>query len=119
MKHTQSASVPVRGPRGLLFAHASEAELARILEFYRVDWQYEPRTFPLRWNAAGDAVESLTPDFFLPAQGVYLELTTQKPRLMAKKHRKVRRFQELYPHLSLRLIHGRDFHQLMWKYAGK
>ena len=29
------------------FAHASEAELARILDFYEVRWAYEPDTFPI------------------------------------------------------------------------
>ena len=27
------------------FAHVSEEELARILDFYHIQWQYEPRTF--------------------------------------------------------------------------
>ncbi len=30
------------------FAHESEEEFARLLDFYGVRWQYEPRTFPLR-----------------------------------------------------------------------
>ena len=27
------------------FAHPSEAEIAKILDFYRVRWEYEPRSF--------------------------------------------------------------------------
>ena len=36
------------------FAHASEAEMARILDFYQVRWEYEPTTFPILWNLDGD-----------------------------------------------------------------
>src|SRR5439155_2115095 len=36
-------SQPPRRPRAASFAHASEAELARILDFYAVRWEYEPR----------------------------------------------------------------------------
>jgi hypothetical protein len=38
------------------FAHASEAELARILDYYKVAWQYEPHVFPIRWNSEGVVV---------------------------------------------------------------
>ena len=39
------------------FAHASEAEMSRILDFYAVRWEYEPDTFPILWNLDGDVVE--------------------------------------------------------------
>jgi hypoxanthine phosphoribosyltransferase len=32
------------------FAHESEVEFARILDFYGITWIYEPRSFPLRWD---------------------------------------------------------------------
>ena len=110
-KQSKQANQTVR------FVHQSESEFARILDFYQVAWEYEPQTFPLRWNESGDAIECLSPDFYLPAYGVYIELTTMKPRLMAKKRRKIRLFQEIYPHLQIRLIQSKDFHQLMWKYV--
>lgn len=100
-----------------MFAHASEAEMARILDFYCIDWEYEPKTFPLRWGESGQPIECFSPDFYLPAYNLYIEVTTIKPRLMAKKRRKIRLLQELYPHIKIRLIQGRDFHQLMWKYG--
>lgn len=99
------------------FAHPSEAEFASILDFYQVRWDYEPRTFPLRWGADGQVVECFTPDFYLPEQRLYIELTTVKPRLMAKKRRKLRLLQEQYPHIRIRLLRIQDFHQLMWKYG--
>lgn len=100
------------------FAHASEAEFARILNFYQIDWEYEPKTFPLRWGDAGLPIECFTPDFYLTQYRLYVEITTVKPRLMAKKRRKIRLLNEIYPHINIRLIQNRDFHQLMWKYEG-
>ncbi len=99
------------------FAHASEAEMARILDFYAVRWEYEPDTFPILWNLDGDVVESFAPDFYLPDLDLYLELTTLKQRLVRKKNRKLRRLRELYPDLRIKLFYGRDFRQLMLKYG--
>src|SRR5262249_57238107 len=58
------------------FAHASEEEMARILDFYRIRWEYEPHTFPILWNLDGAVVESFSPDFWLPDLELYLEMTT-------------------------------------------
>ena len=60
------------------FAHESEAELARILDFYGVAWRYEPDVFPISWNADGEVIESFAPDFYLPEQDMYVELTTMR-----------------------------------------
>jgi hypothetical protein len=99
------------------FAHASEAELARILDFYQVRWQYEPRTFPVRWSLDGDVVESFAPDFYLPELDLYLELTTLKQSLVRKKNRKLRRLRELYPMVRVKLFYAKDFRALMLKYG--
>lgn len=99
------------------FAHASEAEMARILDFYDVRWEYEPTTFPILWNLEGDVVESFAPDFFLPDLGLYLELTTLKQRLVRKKNRKLRRLRELYPDIRVKLFYARDFRAIMLKYG--
>lgn len=99
------------------FAHASEAEMARILDFYAVRWDYEPRTFPILWNLDGDVVESFAPDFFLPDLNLYLEMTTLRQKLVRKKNRKLRRLRELYPDLNVKLFYARDFRALMLKYG--
>ena len=99
------------------FAHASEAEMARILDFYAVRWEYEPHTFPILWNVAGDVVESFAPDFFLPDLDLYLEMTTLRQKLVRKKNRKLRRLRELYPDLNVKLFYARDFRALMLKYG--
>jgi len=99
------------------FAHASEAELARILDYYGVRWEYEPRTFPILWNTDGKVVESFSPDFYLPDLEVYVELTTLKQSLVRRKNRKLRRLRELYPDIRVKLFYGKDFRALMLKYG--
>lgn len=102
---------------GTRFAHASEAEMARILDFYGVRWDYEPTTFPILWNTDGDVVESFAPDFYLPDLEMYLEMTTLKQRLVRKKNRKLRRLRELYPDIRIKLFYARDFRAMMLKYG--
>ena len=99
------------------FAHASEAELARILDYYQVKWDYEPRTFPIQWNLDGAVVESFSPDFYLPELDLYVELTTLRQSLVRRKNRKLRRLRELYPDVRAKLFYGKDFKALMLKYG--
>jgi hypothetical protein len=106
-----------RRPVTTPFAHASEAEMSRILDFYGVRWEYEPHTFPILWNLDGDVVESFSPDFYLPDLDLYLEMTTLRQKLVRKKNRKLRRLRELYPDLNVKLFYARDFRALMLKYG--
>jgi hypothetical protein len=99
------------------FAHHSEAELARILDYYRIAWEYEPDVFPLAWNPDGRVIESFSPDFYLPEMDVYIELTTLKQALVRKKNRKLRWLRRLYPEIRVKLFYARDFQALMLKYG--
>jgi hypothetical protein len=99
------------------FAHESEAELARILDYYGVAWRYEPVTFPISWNADGAVVESFAPDFYLPEVDLFIELTTLKQSLVRKKNRKMRYLRQLYPEIRVKLFYARDFKALMLKYG--
>ena len=99
------------------FAHESEEEFARILDFYGVRWQYEPRTFPLRQDDDGRIIEAFSPDFYLPDFDLYLELTTLKQGLVTDKHRKMRRLVELYPDIQIKLLYKRDYLSLLAKYG--
>jgi cytidylate kinase len=99
------------------FVHPSEAELARVLDFYRIRWQYEPTSFPLEWDEAGNVTEAFTPDFYLTDLDLYLELTTLKQSLVTDKNRKIRKFRELYPDTRLKVFYGRDFRSLVQKYG--
>lgn len=98
------------------FSHPSEAEFARILDFYQIAWEYEPKTFVLRQDDAGNIIEAFSPDFYLPEQDLYIELTTMEQRLITKKHRKLRRLRELYPEINIKLLNRSDFKQMMIKY---
>jgi hypoxanthine phosphoribosyltransferase len=99
------------------FAHASEAEMARILDFYRIRWEYEPHTFPILWNLDGEVAESFSPDFWLPDLDLYLEMTTLRQKLVRKKNRKLRRIRDLYPDLRIKLFYARDFRALLLKFG--
>lgn len=98
------------------FAHNAEYEFARIFDFYGIDWHYEPRSFPLRWEY-GHVTEAFTPDFYLPDFSLYVELTTMKPNLTAEKNRKMRLIQELYPEINIILLKKRDYLRLLAKYG--
>lgn len=99
------------------FAHPSEEEFARLLDFYRIEWRYEPTTFPIEWDDAGNVTQAFTPDFYLPGLDLYVELTTAKQKLVTRKNRKIRRLHELYPDVNLKVFYGRDFEQLFLKYG--
>ena len=98
------------------FAHPSEEEFARLLDFYQIEWLYEPRSFQLRWDD-GKGSEMFTPDFYLPVLDLYIEMTTLKPGLMREKNRKVRRLRELYPEVNIKLLARRDYDRLLAKYG--
>jgi hypothetical protein len=91
--------------------------MARILDFYAVQWQYEPVTFPILWSLEGDVVESFSPDFYLPDLDLFLEMTTLRQRLVRKKNRKLRRLRELYPDIRIKLFYARDFREMLLKYG--
>jgi len=97
----------------IVFSHPSEAELARILDFYGIRWRYEPTTFPLRWDAEGNILEAFSPDFYLIDQALYVELTTLRPKLMRVKRQKLRAIRELYPDVHIRLWDRKDFVRLL------
>jgi hypoxanthine phosphoribosyltransferase len=99
------------------FAHPAEEEFAKILDFYNIDWEYERRTFALEWDKAGNVSMAFTPDFYLPDQDLYIELTTLRPSLATKKNYKQRRMAELYPEVNLILLKRRDIRNLMLKFG--
>src|SRR5580692_9550199 len=88
----------------VVFAHESEAEIARLLDFYGVHWEYEPRSFPLEVDPVGRVTQSFSPDFYLPDYDLYLEITTIRPALINRKNRKIRKLRELYPDVNIKLF---------------
>jgi hypothetical protein len=99
------------------FAHESERQFARLLDFYQIDWDYEPTSFDLEWDKDGNVVQRFTPDFFLPHYDLYIEITTLNQKLVTKKNRKVRRLRELYPSVHCKIFYQRDYLSLVQKYG--
>jgi len=101
----------------IAFAHASERVAAEILDFYRIRWQYEPRTFPIEWDGQGRVISSFSPDFYLTDFDVYIELTTMSQKLVTKKNRKLRRVKELYPEVNVKIFYQKDFRRLLARFG--
>ena len=101
------------------FAHKSEKEFARILDFYLIRWLYEPTTFPLEWDEDDRVVKSFTPDFYLPDYDLYVELTTLNQKLVTKKNRKLKTLKKLYPDVNIKLFYKKDYHSLIFKFINK
>lgn len=99
------------------FAHPSEEVFANLLDFYRIAWEYEPRSFPIQWDEQGKVIESFTPDFYVPEFDLYVELTTMKQSLVTKKNRKIKRLREIYPEVNVQVFYQKDFENLIFKYG--
>ncbi len=97
------------------FANESERECARLFDFYGLAWEYEPRTFALE-DEDGRVTEAFTPDFYLPEQDLYLEITMMKQSLVTRKNRKLRKFRERYPGVRIKLFYKRDVERLAERY---
>jgi hypothetical protein len=110
------ASEPFKSDR-ISFAHASERQFARLLDFYQIDWEYEPRSFDLERDRQGNVTQQFTPDFYLPEWDLYIEITTMNQKLVTRKNRKVRRLQELYPEVKCKIFYQRDYLSLVTKYG--
>jgi hypoxanthine phosphoribosyltransferase len=98
------------------FANDVELECAKLLDYYRVPWEYEPRTFVLEQAADGTVVEAFRPDFYLPEQDLYLEVTVMKQSLVTRKNRKLRKLRQLYPEIKVKLFYKRDIQRLAERY---
>jgi hypoxanthine phosphoribosyltransferase len=99
------------------FANDAELECAKILDYYRIPWLYEPRTFVLEEDVDGRVLEGFAPDFYLPEQDLYLEITMMKQSLVTRKNRKLRRLRERYPDVNVKLFYKRDVARLAERYG--
>ena len=99
------------------FAHNSERQFAKLLDFYGIAWEYEPKTFVLEADREGNPVQAFSPDFYLPAYDLFIEITTLNQKLVTKKNRKVRRLRELYPEVKVKIFYQRDYLALLVKYG--
>jgi hypothetical protein len=112
MPHFQ-AYVGEEPPR---FANEAELECAKILDYHGVPWDYEPRTFVLERDEEGRVTEAFTPDFYLPEQRLFLEITVMKQSLVTRKNRKLRKLRQLHPDIRVKLFYKRDIERLAQRY---
>lgn len=99
------------------FVNASEEIFANLLDYYRIAWEYEARSFPIQWGKDGKVLESFTPDFHLPEFDLYVELTTMKQAHVTRKNRKVKLLRTIYPHINIQVFYQKDFQNLVFKYG--
>lgn len=99
------------------FVHNSEQQLARLLDFYGVHWEYEPHTFVLATDEHGITTEAFTPDFWLPDHEIYVEVTTMRQSLVTRKNRKVRHLREQHPEVRIRVVYQRDYLHLLVRFG--
>jgi hypothetical protein len=101
----------------VVFAHNSERQFAKLLDFYQIAWEYEPTTFDIEWDRKGAPTQRFSPDFYLPEFDTYIEITTLNQKLVTKKNRKARRLQELHPDVRVKVLYQRDYLHLLVKYG--
>ena len=94
------------------FVNEVELECAKMLDFYGVPWEYEPRTFVLERDDDGRVTSAFTPDFYLPEQNLYVEVTVMRQALVTRKNRKLREVRRLYPEVKVKLFYRRDIERL-------
>ena len=105
-----------RGTAPPRFVNQAELEVAKLLDYYGIPWDYEPRLFVLERDSEGRVVEATVPDFYLPEQDLYLEITTMKQSLVTRKNRKIRKLRERYPDVRVKLFYKRDLERLAERY---
>jgi hypothetical protein len=105
-----------RGKKHPQFAHPAEQELAELLDAEGIPWDYEPHTFTLEKSPDGKVRQAITPDFYLPEAGAYIECTVMKQANVHKKNQKVRKLQERYGEV-VTILYRRDFQRLRRKYG--
>ena len=105
-----------RGAKPPRFATDAELECAKVLDYYGIPLQYEPHTFVLEEADDGRVIEAFTPDFYLPEQDLYVELTVMKLSLVTRKNRKLRKLQERYPDVRVKLFYKRDLERLAQRF---
>jgi hypoxanthine phosphoribosyltransferase len=83
-----------------------------MLDQRGVAWEYEPRTFVLERDDDGRVAEAMTPDFYLPDEDLYVEVTVMRQPLVTKKNRKLRKLRLRYPGVQVELLYRRDLERL-------
>ena len=76
-----------------------------MLDCYGVPWEYEPTTFVLEHDVEGRVTSAFTPDFYLPEQDLYVEVTVMRQSLVTRKNRKLRELKTEVPEVNVKLFY--------------
>ena len=82
-----------------------------------MEWEYEPREFAIGFDAEGAPTQFFRPDFYLPGDDLYIEITTMSQKLVTKKNKKVRLLREVHPEIECKVFYQRDYLNLLVKYG--
>ncbi len=111
-----AAAVPF-DRKNVKFKHPAEEEFANILNMYAIEWEYEPKTFPVQWDAEGNVTMAFSPDFYLTKFDTYIEITTMEQKYVTTKNKKVKRLRELYPGINITIVYKKDFQTLLNRFG--
>jgi cytidylate kinase len=109
-------AAPAKPP---VFKNAAEEEFAGILDMYQMEWEYEPKTFPIEWDAEGNVTMAFSPDFYLKKFDTYIEITTMNQKYVTTKNKKVKRLRELYPGIHISIVYKNDFNSLISRFRSE
>lgn len=99
-----------------VFKTETEAEFAGILDMYQIGWVYEPKTFPIEWDAEGNVTLAFSPDFYLTDFDTYVELTAMNQKYATLKNKKAKKLRELYPGTNVKVVFKKDFYSLLERF---
>jgi len=94
------------------FRSCWEANVARILDFNNIRWEYEVKTFI--FEAVKRGTRSYTPDFYLPDDDRYIEV---KGWWDAKSKTKHARMQKYFPEVQIEIIDAERYKGMAATYA--
>ena len=110
----QAEEEPVQ--QGPNLKNPAEVEFAKLLDMYNIGWKYEPKAFPIEWDAEGNVTSAFRPDFYLTDFDTYIELTTMNQRYVTQKNRKAKKLKKLYPDVNIKIVYKKDFHSLVERF---
>ncbi len=112
-----ASAAPVLTVIAAPFKHPAEEEFAGILDMYGIEWIYEPKTFPVEWDAEGNVTLAISPDFYLPSFDTYIEITTMDQKYVTTKNKKIKKLRELYPGINVNIVYKKDFNSLLKRFG--
>lgn len=113
---TPSGQVAANASEAPVFKNQAESEFAHLLDMYNIEWKYEPKTFPIEWDAEGNVTKAFSPDFYLVKFDTYIEITAMNQKYVTEKNSKLKRMRKLYPGTNVRIVYKKDFNSLVERF---